>query len=438
MLTQNKFISLEWSESDFRSRNRDLALLLDISGLLPLSGDLKDPLAKSLAKVIAHFELDAGRIYLMDEAGQCLRLEVCIGVETAGLEKVRLTEGFSGRSARTRSFIAQHVSELEDRERSRMLAEKGFVIVICVPLIALDKVIGVMNLAGKRVRGLTQETVDLLSAIGNQIALVVSNLHLFQEVLGKAKEIEEKTETVKFFTYSFMHDLKGPALAVHGLANRLRSRYSAGLDEKGKACLDQILKASGQLQVLMEHLNEYIHARAAPMNVETVSLEDLAEEIRDEFSERLSARGVRLMAPELTGSVRADRVSLLRAVRNLVDNALKYGGEGLREIRIGQRKTEGFRIVSVSDDGVGIRQEAVKDLFKPFHRHETSKGTQGSGLGLAIVKEIAERHHGRAWTEGNGPKGITFCFSIAETGGETGNPPSVTDKQKSAPDQGGS
>lgn len=434
-MIQKRYISLELSEAEFRERNRDVALLLDISSLLPLSEGLEDLLEKSLIKVTEHFHLAAGRIYLMDESNECLHLAACIGVESSGLEKVRLTEGFSGRSARTRSFIAQHVSELEDRERARLLAEKGFKIIICVPLIAMDKVVGVMNLAGKRVTSLTQQMVDLLAAIGNQIALAANNLRLFQELLRKAKEIEEKTETVKFFTYSFMHDLKGPALAVHGLAKRLQTHYGHGLEEKGKACCDQIVKASGQLNVLIEHLNEYIHAREAPLKLESVRLDDLAEDIRGEFLERLSAKGVRLLGPETTGVVTADRVSMLRAVRNLVDNALKYGGERLSEIKITYRQQEGFGIVSVSDDGVGVDEEGVKDLFKLFYRHETSKGVQGSGLGLAIVKEIAERHHGRAWTENRGARGITFCFSIAEPQEESMRLRFGADKPKPAADQ---
>lgn len=401
MPVDKRYISLEFSEDAFRERNRDLALILDIGSLLQEAEGLKDFLDKCVVKVAGHFGLSAGRIYLMEAHGEWLHLAASTGVEISRLEKVRVGKGFSGRSASTRSFIAQHVSDLEDRERAQMLAAKGLKIVICVPLIALGKVIGVMNLAGERFIGLSQPVVDLLTAIGNQMALAVSNLRLLEEV--------------RFFTYSFMHDLKGPALAVHGLARRLQDRHGTGLDEKGRLCCEQIVKASGQLHVLIEHLNEYIHAREAPLKPEESRLDELARDIRGEFAERLSAQQVKLITSEAVGSVTADRLSLLRAIRNLVDNALKYGGQGLSEIEIAFRREGGLGVVTVSDDGVGLRPEAMDDLFKIFYRHDTSKGTQGSGLGLAIVKEIAERHGGHAWAEqGKRGKGIAFSFSIAD------------------------
>jgi signal transduction histidine kinase len=82
-----------------------------------------------------------------------------------------------------------------------------------------------------------------------------------------------------------------------------------------------------------------------------------------------------------------------------VDNALKYGGEGLSEISIGYQGNDDFHIFSVSDNGAGIRGGDYEGLFAAFRRDDTSKAVEGAGLGLAIVSEIAERHKGRVWAE---------------------------------------
>jgi signal transduction histidine kinase len=98
-------------------------------------------------------------------------------------------------------------------------------------------------------------------------------------------------------------------------------------------------------------------------------------------------------------------LSILRVFRNFVDNALKYGGEGLSEISIGYQGNDDFHIFSVSDNGAGIRGGDYEGLFAAFRRDDTSKAVEGAGLGLAIVSEIAERHKGRVWAEYLGVKG---------------------------------
>jgi signal transduction histidine kinase len=110
--------------------------------------------------------------------------------------------------------------------------------------------------------------------------------------------------------------------------------------------------------------------------------------------------------------IKADKLSLLRVFRNLVDNALKYGGKDLSEIRIGYRESEGFHTFSISDNGVGIEGEDYEKIFALFHRDAKSKGVEGAGLGLAIVREIAEQHGGKVWIEPGQERGTTFHISL--------------------------
>ncbi|MCK5340987.1 MAG: sensor histidine kinase, partial [Desulfobulbaceae bacterium] len=107
-------------------------------------------------------------------------------------------------------------------------------------------------------------------------------------------------------------------------------------------------------------------------------------------------------------------ISLLRILRNLVDNALKYGGVQLTAIAIGHKETEKHHVISVWDNGVGLEKEESKSIFRAFKRKKTSVGICGTGLGLAIVKEIAEQHKGEVWVEHGLKKGIAFCFSISK------------------------
>ncbi|MCP4574835.1 MAG: sensor histidine kinase [Deltaproteobacteria bacterium] len=77
--------------------------------------------------------------------------------------------------------------------------------------------------------------------------------------------------------------------------------------------------------------------------------------------------------------------------RILIDNALKYGGENLSNIRIGYEEDPKFHIFSFRNDGESIKEEDREKKFERFQRNGSSRGVSGSGLGLAIVKEVAER-----------------------------------------------
>ena len=109
-----------------------------------------------------------------------------------------------------------------------------------------------------------------------------------------------------------------------------------------------------------------------------------------------------------------DRLAIVRVLRNLVENSLKYGGTNLTKITIGYQNTPGFHVLSVRDNGVGMKAEDSERIFEPFARKGSSVGQDGSGLGLAIVKEIAHAHRGEVWVEPNKKRGVQFCFAISK------------------------
>ena len=91
---------------------------------------------------------------------------------------------------------------------------------------------------------------------------------------------------------------------------------------------------------LAENINVYISTKEAPLNIEKVRLQEILQMIKDEFSTQLSIREIKWFQPESVPDMKVDRLSILRALRNLVDNALKYGGDELSEIRIGYEPSD--------------------------------------------------------------------------------------------------
>jgi len=397
-----------------QKRNEDIALLLEMSDLLAGHKNIAEGLREALLKVMHFLSMTGGRIYLMDKTGIRLSLVACHGVDSEGLEEMTIHEGFSGKAARTKAIVTQKVSELNDVDRAQMLFKKGFKSILCVPLIAKDKVRGVMNLGTDREIFIDQRKIDLLTAVGNQMAVATENLTLYEELQNKFQEIYEKKNFIKFFAYSISHDLKSPTIGLCGLTNRLNKKYAQMLDEKGRELCNQISKAAEQVLKLVEQINLYVTAKEAPFEMERVNLAILVEEIRKEFSLKLKKRKLKWVEPENLPEIVANRFSVAMVLRNFMDNALKYGGETLRKLKLGYEANDSFHVLSFTDDGIGIQQEDCETVFDSFKRNASSTGTTGSGLGLAIVKEIAEKHGGSAWAIPGKERGAVFHVSISK------------------------
>ena len=173
------------------------------------------------------------------------------------------------------------------------------------------------------------------------------------------------------------------------------------------------MKTAEQIAALIGQINVFISTKEAPLTIERLALKEVLQVIREQFSSQLSIREIRWSEPDYIPEIEADRLCIIRVLRNLVDNALRYGGEALSKIDIEYKGSGDSHILSIKDNGIGLKeQDSHQDIFAPFIRTKTSKGIQGSGLGLTIIREIAKRHGGDVWLELGQERGITFYISI--------------------------
>jgi signal transduction histidine kinase len=232
------------------------------------------------------------------------------------------------------------------------------------------------------------------------------------ELAAANAALKRSTEEVKFFAYSICHDLKNPVFALHGFVQRLLDRSKGSLDEKGKEYCTRILSASEQIVGLVEKIYTFISAKETPVLLEKVALGEVFELVREEFRTQFDLRRLQWKQPANVPEIFADRLSLVRILRNLVENALKYGGEGLSVIHINYSDDGKYHVMSVRDDGAGLQESDPEKIFALFSRSKHSRGVQGAGLGLAIVKELARQHKGEVWAEPGQGKGATFYVSL--------------------------
>jgi light-regulated signal transduction histidine kinase (bacteriophytochrome) len=241
-------------------------------------------------------------------------------------------------------------------------------------------------------------------------------VHLSRDVTDRKRAedaLKEASEKIKLFAYSVAHDLKSPVIGLHGLTKRLHAKYNDVLDEKGKDLCQRILQASNQIAEFTENINLFISSREVPLKIERIDLKEILHLIHQEVSSQLQTRRTRWFEPDSIPHIKADRLSITRAVRNLVTNALKHGGSELSRIEVRYEESDTHHLLCVADDGVGLSTPDSERIFKAFQRDDSSGQVEGAGLGLAIVKELAGRHKGRVWLESGKGKGVTICLSIA-------------------------
>ncbi len=304
-----------------------------------------------------------------------------------------------------------------DRERTLLIIGVIFCIALFLHLLVSEAIIRSIRRLVKGAREFGRGNLDyrVEATSGDEIRELATALNSMAEKRKRAEDsLRGSTEKLKVFAYSVIHDLKSPAIGIHGLTGLLQKRYRGVLDDQGKHFCDHIRKASEQLVALVEKVNTYIATKEMPLKIEAISPREIFTIIREEFSTQLGIRQVVCTWPVLEGSVRADRLSLLRVFRNLVDNALKYGGEELSEISVRYEDLPDSHVFSVCDNGVGVNAEDSEKLFALFQRHDTSDGVPGTGLGLAIVKEIVEKHQGRVWVEPGTQGGVSFFLTISK------------------------
>ena len=247
--------------------------------------------------------------------------------------------------------------------------------------------------------------------------LVIQNQHLLNEIREREKVEEEllrNSEKINLFAYSVVHDLKNPAIATQGLARILREKYGETLTDRGKEICEQIQQSSEDIASLVDKINKFITTKETPVNIGEVSLKEVFQVLHKEFFSQLNIRGIQWMIQsDLPDILVADRLSIVRIFRNIIENSFKYGGNELTRIEIGYRSTDDLHILTVTDDGQGLTVENSDNIFDWFKRQTTSTEIHGTGMGLAIVKEIAALHGGDVWQEPAKSKGVTFCVSLS-------------------------
>ena len=239
------------------------------------------------------------------------------------------------------------------------------------------------------------------------------NFALEQRVVERTEQLQAVNKELEAFAYSVSHDLKAPLRGIDGYSRLLLDDHAGDLNDEGQIFLQNIRQGTRQMAQLIEDLLAYSRIERRSLQTDRIDLPRLVEATLAERAEEIAALQVTITVALNPQMVNADRDGLTMALRNLLDNALKFTRDSTEPaIEIGMRLDPGACILWVRDNGIGFDMKFHKRIFEIFQRLHLADDFPGTGIGLAIVRKALERMGGTAWAESAPGQGATFYLGL--------------------------
>lgn len=229
--------------------------------------------------------------------------------------------------------------------------------------------------------------------------------------------IEGLVHELRMVTDSMAHDLRSPV-------SRLKARLEQGLSRTSdggaaQMALSGAIEEADSLHRLLDTALEISRAEAGIGRDQFTrfALPHLLEDLAEMYGPLAEDQGFRIeLETPLTLDIVAHRDLLMRALSNLIDNALKYAVGG-SVIVIAARIADDRRVqITISDDGPGLTLAQMATVTQRFVRLDPARGGSGAGLGLSLVETIAHLHDGTLRLEANAPQGLCVCLAMPVLG----------------------
>lgn len=230
------------------------------------------------------------------------------------------------------------------------------------------------------------------------------------KVCDQARVIEQQRTELEQFTYALAHDFKQPVRQIQTFASLVSSAIRDGESETVGCHIDFLRHAARRLGDLVDVMSQYTLLGQTPQ-MRDVDLCAVVADILASLQPYLQERGGRVTHGDLP-VVWGNEVLIGQALQNLIVNGLKYNESPTPTVDISSEELSGQCVIRVCDNGIGIEQQYVDEIFKPLFRLHNNSEYSGTGLGLALARKALGAMKGSIACESQPDRGSTFVVKV--------------------------
>ena len=359
--------------------------------------------------------------------------------------RVRVGLGPTGRAVQ-----ANHIVEVYDVLGDPSLAdwwdaarELGFASSVSLPIVLGERPEGAITFYFRRTDRLDEADRSLLRLVADQLSATAEKAHLIEdlqranlqlreqnvELEARFREAEEARRLKNEFLANVSHELRTPLTAIMGFTYLLREGHEGPLTEQQAQSVEKVEGSATVLMGLIDDLLSLANLQLGRLEVrpETCDAVALARAAMSGLPEPVPGVEVRTLAPDAAVPVRADASQVVRILRQLIGNAIKFTPAGSVTVRVrvssGSPWTAEARaggdarhsvVWEVEDTGIGIAERDLEAVFDPFRQVDGSATRRygGTGMGLALSRQLARRLGGDVTVRSRPGHGSTFTLAL--------------------------
>ncbi len=273
-------------------------------------------------------------------------------------------------------------------------AENGNPILLGQALLELEMIDrGTLDMA------VTSQILELQKALKNMNdTLQLQVEERTAELRMAMKRLSEINELKSNFIANISHELRTPLTHIKGYLDLLDDSTFGEMNPDQHDALQVLKKSESRLENLIEDLIEFSAATKGEISLarRPINMEPLIQTILEHSTPKANKKQINLVAqvPKDSAQVFADKDKISWVLMQFVDNAIKFSPSESQVIVRATQSTGNFISISVDDEGIGIPEDRIQEIFEPFHQLDNSAARKysGTGLGLAMAKQIVEAH----------------------------------------------
>lgn len=414
---RNKKIKNNKKRVRHRKVKKDETKISILKTILDIRNDtinLSKFLNQILERIIKIFQLDGGYISLLNEEKKELTPMVHKGLSDNFLtqfSKIKIDKRFVGKRFKTqRMIIVQNADEFPAKLKS-LLKEEKITFFMDIPLVTKGKVLGAMTLINKNKIKLSLEDLESIKMIGSQIALIIDNEKLHNDLVEFKKYLQraDRLATIGTMTTGIVHEIRNPLVSIKAFLQLFPEKYNDKefRDNFHNIAVDEVNRLDNLLSRLLDF------TRPPDDKMDFYDINRIIEKMLSFIENEAACKNISIhkeldrgLPPILVNEEQVKQVFL-----NLFQNAIHATGNNGKLDVISRRKRHNkrdFLQIEVRDTGKGIDKEGLQNIFNPFF---TTKN-KGMGLGLAITDQIIKEHRGFIQVESEIGKGTVFYINL--------------------------